>query len=219
MLLCYITDRKQLSADGKSLHLLLERIAIATRAGVDVIQIREKDLIGRGLVELGIEASKILREHNSADASKPRTRLLINSRVDVAITCGADGVQLPADDMSAADARSVFPTSGLDHPVIGVSCHTIREVGLAEGQGADFVLFGPVFEKAGMSVQPNGIGLLSQACHPRIKPGIPIVAVGGITQDNAAECLHAGASGIAAIRFFQTGNVVEKVSRLRRLAA
>jgi thiamine-phosphate pyrophosphorylase len=221
LLLYYITDRKQLSADpDESLRLLLDQIASATRAGVDLIQIREKDLPARKLVEVGIRAAEIVRERNAADPSKPRIRLLINARIDVAIACGADAVHLRSDDMSAADARCVFSKSGISQPVIGVSCHTIQEVELAEGQGADFALFGPVFEKAEMNVPPKGTIQLDRVCHRRmINPAMPVIAVGGVNLENALQCLRAGAAGIAAIRLFQTGNMIEKVSQLRRLAA
>jgi thiamine-phosphate pyrophosphorylase len=202
------------------LGLLLEQIASATRAGVDLIQIRERDLTGRNLVEIGIRATEIVRQGNAADPSKPRTRLLINSRVDVAIACAADGVHLRSEDIAAADARSVFSKSGITRLVVGVSCHTIQEVELAEGQGADFALFGPVFEKAEMNVQPNGITELDRVCHRRmINPAMPVIAVGGVNLENALQCLRVGAAGIAAIRLFQSGNIIEKVSQLRRLAA
>lgn len=221
MLLYYITDRKQFSADpDESLRLLLDRIASATGAGVDLIQIREKDLAARKLVEVGIRAVEIVRQGNASDPSKPRTRLLINSRVDVAIACAADGVHLRSADIAAADARSVLSKSGITQLIVGVSCHTIQEVELSEGHGADFALFGPVFEKAELSVQPNGITQLDRVCHRRMmNPAMPVIAVGGVNLETALQCLRAGAAGIAAIRLFQTGNIIEKVSQLRRLAA
>lgn len=211
--LYYITDRKQLSTnEAEARRLLLDCIREAASAGVGAIQIREGDLSARELTELGKHAVEIVRQAN------PSTKLLINSRCDIAIACGADGVHLRSDDISAAEARAIFMQTGVLRPVIGVSCHTPVEVDLAEGHGADFAVFGPVFEK---DRQPThkGITALREACHRRAaKPPMPVLALGGVTAENAGECLQAGAAGIAAIRLFQNGNVEHIISRLRKLA-
>jgi len=121
LFLYYITDRSQLSAKHEeAIRLLLERIAEAASAGVDAIQLREKDLNARELAELGTRAVDIVRGV-SIGASNVRTRLLINSRLDVAIACGADGVHLRSDDVSAAEARVIFAQVGISSPFIGVS--------------------------------------------------------------------------------------------------
>ena len=97
MFLYYITDRRQLSSDeDERTRLLLDRISAAASEGVDAIQLREKDLSARELVELGTRAIEIMRAFNPLNASRQRTGLLINSRVDVAIACGADGVHFMA---------------------------------------------------------------------------------------------------------------------------
>lgn len=214
MLLYYITDRKQFPGDelGRR-ERLLAKVAEAARAGVDYIQLREKDLSGRELESLARESVRIVREPRNV---KRETRLLINSRCDVALAAGADGVHLPSDDISASDARAIWSavTSRNAKPearngVIAVSCHTAGEVRLAEAQGADFAVFGPVFEKVGTSLSV-GLDALRTACLGRM----PVLAIGGITLANAPACLAAGAAGIAAIRLFQENEIAVVVEQL-----
>ena len=212
MFLYYITDRKQLSTnEHEARRLLLDRIRMAAAAGVDAIQIRERDLWARQLTELGNRAVEIVRETN------PSTKVLMNSRSDVAIACGADGVHLRSDDMSTADARSIFMHAGILHPMIGVSCHSRVEVELAEGNGADFAVFGPIFEKDS-EIKAEGLASLQAACSRHAaKPPMPVLALGGVSLQNTHECLQAGAAGIAGIRLFQNGNVDEVISQLRKI--
>ena len=199
--------------------MLLQCIQAAARAGVDAIQLREKDLSARALSDLAVRAANII------DAAIPtrkwKTQLLINSRVDIALACGADGVHLRSDDISAADARAVFMQGGVATPRIGVSCHTLEELALAEGQGADFAVFGPVFNKVGASRSAVGIAALRQACRERqsLNAAMPVLALGGIDLSSARACLEAGSAGIAGIRLFQSGNLDEVVLSLRKLAA
>jgi thiamine-phosphate pyrophosphorylase len=213
LLLYYITDRRQLSDnEGDSRQLVLKSIQRAAEAGVDFIQLRERDLPGRALFELATAAVEIVNQVNASRAAQ--TRLLINSRIDVALASGAAGVHLRADDISAADARSVMLAAGQRGPMIAVSCHSMREVELAEGQGADFAVFGPVFEKAG-SPAP-GVRALEQVCQSRraVNPRMPVLAIGGVDLQNAAACLAAGADGIAGIRLFQREDVGEILQKL-----
>ena len=199
--------------------MLLQCIQAAARAGVDAIQLREKDLCARELTDLAMTAAEIIR--TAAAANKSTTQLLINSRADVALACGADGVHLRSDDVSAADARAVLMQAGVIRSTIAVSCHTVQEVRSAEGHGADFAVFGPVFGKVGVESSALGIAGLTQACRERAaaKPPMPVLALGGIDLSNARECLEAGAAGIAGIRLFQSGHVGETVSRLRKFTA
>lgn len=217
MLLYYITDRRQLSNDeDESRRLLLNSIRRAAAEGVDFIQLRERDLSARDLFELATAAAKIVEDANSSRDSK--TCFLINSRLDIAVACGAAGVHLRASDLSAADARSAMMAAGQSRPVVGVSCHSIGEVELAEGQGADFAVFGPVFEKSGSDLAVPGLSGLEQVCRNRraAKPPMPVLAIGGVDVNNAAACIAAGAQGIAGIRLFQREDVRELVKRLRR---
>ena len=220
MFLYYITDRSQLSTNhDEALRLLLERISAAANAGVDAIQLREKDLSARELVELGNRAAEIAHHSLPRSARGMRTRLLINSRIDVAIACGADGVHLRSDDVSASDARVIFAHVGVSAPAIGVSCHTVQEVSLAEAQGADFAVYGPVFGKRGDKGAATGLTSLRAASRERraAQHPMPVLALGGVTVANAVDCLKGGAGGIAGIRLFQNGNLVETVAQLRKM--
>lgn len=212
MFLYYITDRKQLAAnEDDARRLLLDRISMAASAGVDAIQIRERDLSARELTELGRAAVEIVRKNNAS------AKVLINSRSDIAIACGADGVHLRSDDISAAEARAIFMHAGILRPVIGVSCHSRAEVELAEGHGADFVVFGPIFEKD-REIKQEGLALLQAVSNRRAaKPPMPVLALGGVSLQNAQECLRAGAAGIAGIRLFQNGKIEQVISNLREL--
>jgi thiamine-phosphate pyrophosphorylase len=147
-----------------------------------------------------------------------RTQLLINSRTDVALACGAHGVHLPANDLAASEVRAIFARAGNSDPVIGVSTHSISDVASAESHGASFAVFGPVFEKSG-SVNHDGFEQLRQICHrtEAAQPPMPVWALGGITLENAGECAAAGAAGIAAIRLFQENDVQALVKKLRSL--
>jgi thiamine-phosphate pyrophosphorylase len=214
--LYYITDRTQLSNDASvASRLLLERIAAATKAGIDAIQIREKDLSTRELMDLATRAVEIVHAENALSSTKIQTRLLINSRVDVSIASGADGVHLRSEDLSAAEARAIYTRAGVARPLVAVSCHNVGEVELAEGESADFAVFGPVFEKSGQEA-PAGLAALRRACQRRAaRPPMPVLALGGVNVVNASECIQAGAAGIAGIRLFQKGNLSETISRLR----
>ncbi len=216
MLLYYITDRQQFpGTEPRRRELLLARIAEAARAGVDYIQLREKDLSGRELESLAREAVGLVRETRNV---KRETRLLITSRSDVALAAGADGVHLPSDDIPASDARAVLSSAlarNVKHEtrniIIAVSCHTAEEVRLAETQGADFAVFGPVFEKVGTPLS-TGLDALRDAC---LGP-LPVLAIGGVTLANARACVEAGAAGIAAIRLFQENDIASVVKKLRQ---
>jgi thiamine-phosphate pyrophosphorylase len=202
VLLYYITDRKQFAGDETAQRrALLGKIGEAVRCGVDFIQLREKDISVRELEGLAREAVRVVREAGSL------TRLLINSRTDVAIASGADGVHLRSDDVSVTEVRAVLP-----HAVIGVSCHNLRDVQRAASGQATFAAFAPVFEKKG--VHSAGLDVLTEACHERIS----VLALGGVTVENAVSCLGAGASGIAGIRLFQDHDICETVSQLRKIS-
>ena len=211
MLLYYITDRTQFNGnESRRRTKLLLRIEAAVEQGVDFIQLREKDLSIGQLESLSREVTDIVR---ASPAS--RTKLLINSRVDVAIAVDADGVHLRANDLSPHDVRKAWPEAGSAHPaVIGVSCHTESEVAEAARTGADFAVFGSVFQKKDANdFVARGIDGLHLAC----AHGIAVLALGGVTVENAAACRTAGAEGIAGIRLFQEGDLAESVAKLRRL--
>jgi thiamine-phosphate pyrophosphorylase len=219
--LYYITDRTQFPGDeGSHRQLLLAKIAEATRCGVDYIQLREKDLAARDLENLACEALRVVRlTACESSGSNPRTRLLINSRVDVALAVGADGVHLRSDDISPAVVQRLCSSASARNSklqtrnfVVGVSCRCPEEVARATMENADFVVFAPVFEKkSSPSNQPAGLDALHQAGQYKI----PVLALGGVTLQNATACMEAGAAGIAAIRLFQQHYISEVVAALR----
>jgi thiamine-phosphate pyrophosphorylase len=181
---CYITDRKSAAS-------LLDSIARALDDAVTWIQIREKDLEARELIALVRAAIALPNPHG--------TKFIVNGRMDVAIAAGAAGAHLPAQSVPANRWRRIAP----DGFLIGVSCHTVDQVREAASTSADYVMFGPVFaplSKASPLV-PRGIDGLRDAARA---VRIPVLALGGITQENAQSCLEAGAAGVAAISMFQT---------------
>ena len=214
MLLYYITDRSQFPGDENSRrHALLNKIAEAAACGVDFIQLREKDLPARELESLARTAVRIIQENSRPGNRRPRTRLLINSRADVAIACGADGVHLRSDDISPRDVRSVWTAaSGDSSPIIAVSCHTADEVACAASEAADFAVFAPVFEKKDMPDTPAaGLTALGEACQQKIA----VLALGGVTLENAQSCTETGAAGVAGIRLFQDQDIRAVVGTLQ----
>ena len=212
MLLCYITDRRLLG-DHENIRQknLLARIESAAAAEIDFIQLREKDLSARELESLAGEAMALL-------ARFPKSRLLINSRLDIALAVGAHGVHLRAEDFQASDARYIAAKAG-KQIVIGVSCHSAKEVALADSHGADFALLGPIFEKRGETLAPLGLDELRRACtRPAAAASrMPVLALGGVNLSNAHDCMKAGADGVAGIRLFQESPVDETVKQLRRI--
>jgi thiamine-phosphate pyrophosphorylase len=175
MIRCYVTDRRQGDV-----------IAYAQRAiadGVDMIQIREKDLSARQLLELVAKVRDL--------AAGTPTRVLVNDRLDVALASGINAVHLPANGLPPAEVRPLVK-------VLGVSTHTLQEAIDAERACSDFIVFGPIFDTPGKTAV--GIGKLREIT---CQVGIPVLAIGGITSENTQEVLDAGAAGIAGIRLFQ----------------
>ena len=216
-LLYYITDRTALPGDELSRRRrLLEKIREAVIAGVNYIQLREKDLPIRDLESLAREAMGVIVQLRTENREL-KTALLINSRTDVALAVQADGIHLRSDDVSPQEVRKLWQCGAAaparvnspQNPLIAVSCHSPSEVAQAAAQGANLAVFAPVFEKKGS--HPAGLLALKQAC----QASIPALALGGITLANAQSCLAAGASGIAAIRLFQENDIAKVVKQFR----
>ena len=227
-LLYYITDSNAFSGNDRTRRIrLLDKISEAASAGIDYIQLREKHLSIRDLEVLAREAVQLIRNCNSlrTKSREPTTALLISSRTDVALATLATGVHLPAGNISPPEVREIWkralspcgagtPARELSPPgpQISLSCHSPEEVKQAALNGADLALFAPVFEKKDApGTTPAGLEALRQACHAKI----PVLALGGITLQNAESCLRAGAAGIAAIRLFQENSIAETVRTLR----
>jgi thiamine-phosphate pyrophosphorylase len=219
-LLYYITDGGQFAGDEAARRrTLLDKIAEAARAGVDYIQLREKGLSSRELELLARDAVRAVREVR-ARYRESRTRLLINSRTDVALAATADGVHLRSNDITSVEVRNIWrscsvdASAGVGAPLIGTSSHTAEDVARAASDGADFTVFAPVFGKRDYpGARPAGLAQLREACRGKI----PVFALGGVTLQNAMSCLEAGASGVAGIRLFQENTISEVVRQLRSL--
>lgn len=198
-----ITDRSQLlpgaGTDEDRLSELVRQARLWAAEGVDYIQLREKDLPAAALASLAEQIVEAL--------GGTSTRLLINSRLDIAVAARAHGVHLTsaAGGLTPAQVREVYAAAALPLPVISVSCHTLAEVEEARKE-ADLILFAPIFHKtvAG-EVVTAGIGLegLRTAC--LAAGSTPVYALGGVTLENAQACLLAGAAGIAGIHLFHRG--------------
>jgi thiamine-phosphate pyrophosphorylase len=157
-------------------------------AGVDGLQVREKDLDDRALLDLARQARAAL---------PPPARLLINGRADIALAAWADGAHLPSDGLPVEVLRRRFGPRLL----LGVSTHGLEEVERARRDGADYVVFGPVYATPGKEEfgPPAGCDRLAGAA----RVGIPVYALGGVTLPRLAEVAAAGAAGVAGIRLFQ----------------
>lgn len=194
-----ITDRRAPSSSAT----FLEIIEKACSAGVQAVQLREKDLSGNPLCELGYKIREITDRHD--------TKLFINGRPDIAKVVGADGVHCPERGIPPAAIKKYWPEF-----TVGVSVHSAKATKRAEEEGADFLLFGPVYFTASKAKygEPQGIDKLKEITG---QSSLPVFAVGGISPEKVTPCLQAGAFGVAGISaIMEADDVPEKVSEFEK---
>ena len=176
---------------SKEFQDILGQVSAAVAAGVPLIQLREKKLTARVLFDLTARAAEITRGTS--------TRLLVNDRADIASGAGADGVHLTTRSLEPKILRRTFG----DGFLIGASTHSLAEATNARDGGADFIVFGPIFPTPSKDGYGPPLGLHCLADVASELAPFPVLALGGISIDNARECLLAGASGIAGISLFR----------------
>ncbi len=204
-ILCLVTDGMLMPHDpADTIDSAVSRIGRAARAGVDLIQVRERRMPDGALVAFV--------RHVISELAGTRTRVLVNDRVDIAIAAGAAGVHLRGDSYGAAEARALAGERAL----IGRSVHSTQEAVAAERAGAlDYLVFGTVFATASKPVshQPAGVAALEAVCRA---VRLPVLAIGGITAERAREVAGAGAAGVAAIGLFHRERIDDIVRQVRQ---
>ncbi len=175
--------------------------AVAVELNISLIQIREKKLSARNVFELTAAVADI--------AQNSSTRVLVNDRADIAVAAGADGVHLTANSISAVNIRKTFSND----IIIGVSAHSAEAAAAASARGADFAVFGPVFDTPGKG-EPHGLRGLAEVC--RAVDSFPIIGLGGIDESNCSEIIAAGASGVAAIRALNDPDSMKRITQKLR---
>jgi len=188
---CLITDRRRMEADDRAtFELLIALVTGAASAGVDIVQIRERDLEARALVELTTRSMEAVRGS--------QTRIVVNDRLDVAIAAGAHGTHLRGDSFSGADAREIAPAGH----VIGRSVHGASEaVAVERTGGLDYLMLGTVFPTASKPGDHGSVGVAELAAAAS-GVSLPVLAVGGVSLERLPDVARAGAAGFAAIGFF-----------------
>jgi thiamine-phosphate pyrophosphorylase len=212
-ILCYVTDRRSLSPAGSltGIAALARKIETLLSGGIDWVQIREKDLSANDLSAVTRHALRL-----TATARPDGPRIVVNDRLDVAIAEAAGGVHLGKNSLTVKEAKQLEAARRPNHDfLVGASCHSLESAKSAADDGADYVFFGPVFATPSKAAfgPPQGIDRLAAACS---QIQIPVLAIGGINQDNLSQCLEAGAAGIAAIRLFQDAPDSAAIIRLLR---
>jgi thiamine-phosphate pyrophosphorylase len=203
-IICYVTNRNAAPPSAVRETFVLECIARAIEAGIDWIQIREKDLATAKLLALVKEAVRL--------AAGTGCQILVNGRLDIALAANAHGIHLGGDAIPAQEAIGWLrewreKRSAPAEFLVGVSCHSLTEAKQAETNGANYIFFGPVFDSPAKREfgQPQGVDRLNEVCQAT---RIPVIAIGGIDVTNIADCLKVGAVGIAAISLFQQSHAL-----------
>ncbi len=226
-ILCYVTHRHGFPfPPAEREEALLQRIELASAAGIDWIQIREKDLSAKAcsaLVRRAVERVQRASELQSDETSDSRraARILVNDRLDIALAAGAAGAHFGENSLPTQAVGRIRrllaaqPASAARNFSIGFSCHSLESAQAANSAGADYVFFGPIFATPSKAAfgPPQGVERLAGVC---AAIPLPVIAIGGISLQNAAACVQAGAAGIAAIRLFQdTPDLPATIAALR----
>lgn len=171
---------------------LENKIQAACDSGAKLIQLREKALNGKSLF--------LLAQSLRAITAKCGTKLIVNSRLDIALAVSADGLHLPEDALPVQTVRRFF------RHLVGRSVHSVESAKEAEQVGADYLLFGHIFETASKTTAPRGLNALEEVCK---SVSIPVYAVGGITPERVKACLSAGAFGVAVMNRVMSASDVQ----------
>ncbi len=197
----YITERRTFGGDLAAQRArLYQLIGQAVASGVDFVQIREKDLATRDLLSLVERAVEIARG--------TATRILVNDRLDIALSAGADGVHLGGQSIPSSRVRAVVTREF--H--VGISCHSLDEALEAEATGVDYILLGHIFDTPSKREYGSPLGL-EKLREVASSVRTPVLALGGIRVERVASCREAGAAGIAGISLFQNAESIEAVVR------
>jgi thiamine-phosphate pyrophosphorylase len=193
------TTTNKTTPDSEDFFQLLNLVRAAVAAEIPLFQIREKNLSARLLYELTTRAAALVQG--------TATRLLVNDRADIALSAGADGVHLTSRSLPVSVVRITYGSQ----LIVGVSTHGIDEAKSAQAGGADFVVFGPVFETESkrMFGEPQGTTRLAEVV--AAIPELPVIAVGGVSVDNFEDCLQTGAAGVAAIRLLNDADSLDSI--------
>jgi thiamine-phosphate pyrophosphorylase len=183
-----ITNRKRAVLP---LEALVEQ---ACEAGVRLVQVREKDLDGKPLFHLAQSLRAVTSRHSA--------KLLVNSRLDIALAIDADGLHLPEHALPVQTVKRFFSN------LVGRSVHSVEGAKEAEESGADYLLFGHVFETASKENEPRGLNALQAVCKA---VSIPVYAVGGVTPERVRACLECGAFGVAVMNSIMSASAVKCV--------
>lgn len=189
-MICLVTDRRRLSAGHDAADRLVELVAAAAHAGVDLIQVRERDLDARDLIAL-------VRRCLDA-ARRTTTKVLVNDRTDVAIAAGAHGVHLRGDSIDTTAARALLPPGAL----VGRSVHTVEEAAAASRAGGlDYLILGTLFPTSSKD-STRRLTTLDELSAASRATAVPVLAIGGMTVERASAAVRAGASGVAGVGLF-----------------
>ena len=191
--LCLVADSSVVNPEE-----LVSRAASAVLGGVDMVQLRAKELPGRQLLQIAMELKEAICDE---------AILVVNERVDVAFVSKADGVQLGEEALPICAAREILP----ERAIVGRSVHSVAGAEDAQSEGADFLVVGTMFATDSHPGSSPAGPLLIRQMKPKSR--IPLIGIGGITQENLPEVVESGGSGVAVIRSILAAPEPEEAAR------